>query len=208
MTILDRERKYLWLLWFAAPLFMIPFFVSYEIKKPPVFEIVLIAVICAIAVASRAAFIFVPNFKPILAFIIIAGICFGANAGFMCGAISMLVSNMMFGQGPWTLWQMLACGIIGCLSGLLAKTPIFKYKPTLIIYGITCGFLYGFIADIWTILSQGQAVNLKIIISTYALAIYFNILLAAATAIFLVMFMGMFIKKIDRLKNKFVSENV
>ena len=64
---------------------MIPFFLVFEKRKPQARELVVIAVLCVIAVASRAAFIWAPHFKPITAIIIIAGMAFGAEAGFLTG---------------------------------------------------------------------------------------------------------------------------
>jgi energy-coupling factor transport system substrate-specific component len=61
---------------------MVPFFLSFEKRKPQAREVVLIAVMIALAVASRAAFFMVPQFKPMLAIIIIAGVCLGAQSGF------------------------------------------------------------------------------------------------------------------------------
>ena len=45
------------------------------------------------------------------AIIIITGIAFGTESGFLAGTISEFVSNFIFGQGPWTQWQMFALGI-------------------------------------------------------------------------------------------------
>ena len=105
---------------------MVPFFLSFEKRKPEAREIVTLAVMCAIAVASRAAFIMVPHFKPMVGIVIITGMAFGAEAGFLTGAVSGFVSNFLFGQGPWTPWQMFAFGIAGFLAGLLAKAGIIK----------------------------------------------------------------------------------
>ena len=102
------------------------FFLHFESRKPQARELVLLAVLCALAVASRAAFGFVPHFKPMLAIVMLTGIAFGPEAGFLCGAISGFASNFIFGQGPWTPWQMFAYGIGGMLAGLcgiLKKAP-------------------------------------------------------------------------------------
>ena len=98
---------------------MIPFFVMFEKRKPQARELVTIAVMCAIAVASRAAFIWLDHFKPMAAIIIITGIALGAEAGFLTGSLSVVVSNMIFGHGPWTPWQMLAFGLVGFVAGVL-----------------------------------------------------------------------------------------
>ena len=81
---------------------------------------------CAIGVAGRRVFAPVPFFKPVAAVAILCGAGLGAQAGFLCGAMIMLVSNFMFGQGPWTVWQMLAFGLIGYFAGLITAEKIFN----------------------------------------------------------------------------------
>ena len=105
---------------------VVPFFLSFEKRRPQAREIVTLAVMCAIAVASRTAFIMIPHFKPMTGILIITAMAFGAEAGFLTGAVSGFVSNFIFGQGPWTPWQMFAYGIAGFLAGLLAKAEIFR----------------------------------------------------------------------------------
>ena len=107
---------------------MIPFFLSFEKRKPQARELVSIAVMCAIAVVSRAAFMMLPHFKPMLGIIMITGMAFGAEAGFLTGALGAFVSNFLFGQGPWTPWQMFGYGIGGLLAGLLARKGIMTEK--------------------------------------------------------------------------------
>lgn len=83
----------------AAVLVIIPFYIYFEKEKPSARTIVILTVITGLAVASRAAFFMVPYFKPVLAFAIIAGISLGANAGFITGSMTALVSNF-FWTGP------------------------------------------------------------------------------------------------------------
>jgi len=101
-----------------------PFFASFEGRMPQARELVVLAVIIAIAVVARAAFFWLPAFKPMTAIIIIAGVALGAEAGFLTGSMSAFVSNFLFGQGPWTPWQMLAYGLAGLVAGLLAQKGI------------------------------------------------------------------------------------
>ena len=100
---------------------MLPFFLIFEGRKPQARELVLIAVLVALNVAGRAAFFMLPEFKPVVAMTILAGVAFGGETGFLVGAMTMLVSNMLFSQGPWTPWQMFAMGIIGWLAGILYR---------------------------------------------------------------------------------------
>ena len=104
------------------------FFFSYEKKKPQAREIVTLAVMSAIAIASRATFAMIPFFKPMMGIIMITGMAFGAGAGFLTGTVTGFVSNFIFGQGPWTPWQMFAYGVGGALAGFLAKKGIYSYN--------------------------------------------------------------------------------
>ena len=58
------------------------------------------------------------SFKPIAAIVIITGVSLGGEAGFLCACLIMMISNMFFGQGPWTPWQMFSYGMIGYLAGI------------------------------------------------------------------------------------------
>ena len=100
---------------------MVPFFLVFEHRKPQARELVVLAVLCAIAVASRAAFKMIDHFKPMTAIIMISGMAFGPEAGFLVGAVSGFSSNFLFGHGPWTPWQMFAFGTAGFLAGALYR---------------------------------------------------------------------------------------
>jgi len=58
---------------------MLPFFLIFEGRKPQARELVIIAVLCAIGIAGRAAFFMLPQFKPVMALTIIAGVAFGGG---------------------------------------------------------------------------------------------------------------------------------
>ena len=140
-----NDRKYLLVSLVIVIYSMIPFFLTFESRKPQARELLIIAVLTAIAVAGRAAFFMVPSFKPVMAFVIISAVCFGAESGFLVGALSMLVSNMLFGQGPWTPWQMFSMGIIGFLAGILFQKGWLKARRvSLCIFGFWSAlFIYG-----------------------------------------------------------------
>ena len=106
----------------------VPFFLVFDKKKPQAREMVPIAVMAAIAVVGRTVFeiIPLPNFKPCSAIIIITAVSFGPEAGFLTGALTALVSNFIFGQGPWTPWQMFTWGFVGFLAGILNNAGVFK----------------------------------------------------------------------------------
>ena len=184
---------------------MVPFFLGFERRKPQAREVVLIAVMIALAVASRAAFFMVPQFKPMLAVIIIAGVCLGAQSGFLVGSMSAFVSNFLFGQGPWTPFQMLAWGLIGFFAGLLAANLLKGKSPVaLSIYGFFAVFLlHGGITDLWTLLGMSSRPTLAMALTVYGTGFVFNIILAVATVVFLLLLTRPMIEKIERVQRKY-----
>lgn len=117
---------------------MIPFFMAFEGRKPQARELVIIAVLSAIAIAGRVL-IPVPDFKAIFAVIMLAGIAFGPETGFMVGAIAALGSNFFYGQGAYTPWQMFSYGAAGMLSGFVFGKGRLPRKPWLMA-------IFGFVA--------------------------------------------------------------
>ena len=97
------DRKYYFISVVIALLACVPLFIKFERRKPQPREILTIAVMAAISVAGRMLFVVIPGFKPVAAITIITGIYLGAEAGFLTGALSAIVSNIFFGQGPWTM---------------------------------------------------------------------------------------------------------
>src|SRR5690625_5198377 len=101
---------------------MIPFFARFEMKQITGREVVILAMLAAIAAIGRVPFAPIPSVHPTSFIIIITGLVFGAESGFIVGAIAAIVSNIFLGQGPWTPWQMYAWGMMGMSAGLLRNT--------------------------------------------------------------------------------------
>lgn len=198
------DRKYYVISLLLILYTLIPFLARFEGKKPPAREMVLISVMIAIAVVGRAAFFMLPQFKPVLALIIIPAIAMGRDTGFLIGAMTAFVSNFIFGQGPWTPWQMLAMGLIGFLAGLLGEKKILGTKKIpLLIFGCCCGLFYGLIVDIWTIFSMTPDPSPVTAAVVYAAALPFNLVLGIATGFFLYFLGKPMLEKMDRMKRKY-----
>ena len=95
-------------------------FAWYERSRPPSQVVALVAALAALAIAGRIAFAAFPNVKPTTDIVIFAGYALGGAPGFAVGALTALVSNFWFGQGPWTPWQMAGWGLCGILGAALA----------------------------------------------------------------------------------------
>jgi len=195
------DRKYYFISLLIILETTIPFFMLFEKRKPKAREIVAVSVMCGLAVAGRTVFYALPQFKPVVALIIISGLCFGGETGFLVGAMTAFISNFFFGQGPWTPWQMFAFGIIGFISGIIKldkkKIPLclFGFFVTLLIYG-------GIMNPASVIMSQTK-ITWKMILTSYLAGLPVDIVHALSTAIFLWFISEPMIEKIERIKIKY-----
>ena len=202
-TYLWNSRKYYLTSVIMILLAMLPFFTRFERKRPQICEIVLLAVMTALAVAGRAAFYWAPQFKPVCAIVILTAAAFNAEAGFITGAASGLISNMFFGQGPWTPWQMLGFGLVGFLGGLLFYNREVKTAP-LIAYGfLSVLVIYGVLLDTASLLMYSQSVTWNALLAVYVSGFPFNLIHAAGTAVFLLLLKKPVLSKLRRIKIKY-----
>ncbi|MCL2134318.1 MAG: energy-coupling factor transporter ATPase [Candidatus Bathyarchaeota archaeon] len=184
---------------------MLPFTLIFERRKPQSRELVVIAVLCAIGVAGRVAFFMLPQFKPVIAMVIITGVAFGGEAGFLVGAMTGFVSNMFFGQGPWTPWQMFAFGIIGFLAGILFKKGLLlRSKTSLCVFGGLATFLiYGGLMNPAMVLMLQSQPTRAMFFAAYLQGIPFDLVHAFATVVFLAVAARPMLEKLDRIKVKY-----
>lgn len=202
-TVFDFQYK-AFIIFFAAVLSFLPYLLSYEKKRPSGAEIMLVVILAACAAVGRLLFAGLPNFKPVTAIIIIAGITLGGSYGFVCGALAALASNIFFGQGAWTVWQMYAWGLIGYLSGMLYSRGIIKKRLSVCIWGFLASVLYGIILDSWSIVGFVNSSDIKDIFAVYIAGIPFTAVHAASTVIFLLILYKQWLRIINRIKNKYV----
>ena len=184
---------------------MLPFFLVFEGRRPQARELVVVAVLCAMGVAGRAAFFMLPQFKPVLALTIIAGVAFGGETGFLVGAMTMLLSNIFFSQGPWTPFQMFAMGIIGFLAGILFRKGLLRRTRTsLAVFGaIAAIVIYGGIMNPVSALLWTREINWKILLTYYISGFSMDCIHAASTVFFLLILSEPMLEKLDRIKVKY-----
>src|SRR5690606_16114673 len=104
-------------------------------------EMVILAMLAAIAAVSRVPFAGIPSVQPTSFVIIVTGLVFGAESGFLVGAVTAIVSNIFLGQGPWTPWQMFAWGLMGMSAGLLRNTWLMSTLWTKSIFVFAWGYI-------------------------------------------------------------------
>ena len=186
----------------AAFLSCIPFYITFEKSKATSKEIMLVALMTAFSVCGRIMFSFIPFFKPITAFTIISGMYLSAPAGFICGSFSALISNIYFGQGPWTLFQMISWGLIGFISGVIGEKLLEK-RIILVIYAFISGVLFSLIMDLWTVLNIDKEFNFSRYIIRLISSFPIMIIYSLSNIVFLILLQKPIGKKIKRAKKRY-----
>ena len=183
---------------------MIPFFMAFEGRKPQAREIVVISVMCALAIAGRVV-IPIPNFKAAYAIIMLTGIAFGPEAGFMVGAITAFGSNFFYGQGPFTPWQMFAYGAGGMLSGFLfRKNWLPRNNRVMAVFGFLAVLLWvGPILDISTVFLALPEFSWSAAFSMLVSGFSVNIIQAICTSLIMLFAGNAMLEKLDRVKMKY-----
>lgn len=201
------QRKYYFISLLLVLEAIVCFFLRFEKRKPKVREIVVVAVMSAIVVAARTAFYMIPNVKPMAALVILTGIGLGAEAGFLVGATAMLVSDIFFGQGPWTPWQMFAMGLLGFLAGVVFKNSedcSRKKKLAICIFGaLSVVLIYGGIMNPASVLMYQEGVNMEMILSACVLGLPYDVMHGMATFAFLWIGCRPLLEKLKRVREKY-----
>jgi uncharacterized membrane protein len=156
---------------------------TFSIKK-----ITILGLMCAIAVASRYALAFLPNFKPVLAIVVMCGVAYGAVSGAMVGAATMLISNFLFGQGLHTPFQMFAMGLVGFLAGIVFKKIPVRFWTLAIFGGIATFFIYSPIMNFQSMLMMSKEISFEKFLLFEIAGLPFDIAHTSASILFLVSF--------------------
>lgn len=186
----------------VAVLACVPFFMTFEKREKNARRLVIVAVMTALSVCGRFIFAMLPGFKPVTAVVIITAIYFGSEAGFLTGAFTALISNIYFGQGPWTPFQMLAWGLIGFIAGVLAK-PLRRRRVLLFLYGALSGLGYAMFMDIWTVIWYNQTAEPALYLTAMMTSLPYTIIYIVSNVIFLWIMAGPIGRKVERITAKY-----
>jgi len=184
-----------------AALICLALFFEFEDAVTSSKEIALVAMLSTISAVLRVPFAAIPNIQPCTYIIICSGYVFGPIAGFAVGAMTALVSNFFLGQGPWTLYQMIAWGLAGLSAGYLRKLRL--NTAVLIVIGVVWGYLYGLITNLWYWTAFIYPLTLKTFLVTELNTVWFDSLHAAGNAVFLGVLGTKTIAILRRFKERF-----
>ena len=202
-VLLFEDRKYNIISIIIALLSCVPFFVRFEKGKSGAREMIVIAVMAAFSVVGRLVFAPIPAFKPVTAITIISGVALGPEAGFIVGSMTAVVSNMFYGQGPWTPFQMFVWGFIGFLAGVIFRKSKKPNRIVLSIVGAFGGVLFSLLMDIWTTLSLDGEFLLSRYLVNVASSLSFMGIYAVSNIIILIILAHPFLEKLNRIKTKY-----
>ena len=191
-----EDKMYAYVSLLITILSVVLFISGYERRETGSRRMVIVVVMTALSVIGR----FIPIIKPVAAMTVIAGVFLGSESGFLVGAITAVISNFFWGQGPWTPFQMFSWGMIGLGAGLFGKY-LERFKTLRYIYGALSGLLFSLIMDVWTALWYNDGFSWNAYAAAIASAAPMTVLYAVSNVIFLMLLFDPIGKKLNRIKN-------
>jgi len=177
-------------------------FAWYERARPSAKLLALVATLAALAALGRVAFAPLPSVKPTTDIVLIAGYALGGAPGFVVGAIGALASNVFFGQGPFTPWQMAGWGAVGVFGALLAR--VFGRELGRWPLAAACalaGIAYGSFLDLhlWVLYSAHSWEEYLLVAGR---GVPFNLTHAGSNVIFCLAFGPLLVRALDRYRDR------
>ena len=201
--VLFQYKAYLLLSFVMIGCIMLPMFARFEMREIGGREIVMLAMLAAIAAVGRVPFAGLPSVQPTTFVIIMVGLVFGAESGFLVGAVAAIVSNVFLGQGPWTPWQMYAWGMVGMTAGLLRNTWWMRTLWGKCMFGFVWGYLFGWFMNMWIIVGNIESFAWEFLAGVYVASIYFDLAHALSNVFFLLVFGVSWMRILERFKKKY-----
>ncbi|WP_156289264.1 ECF transporter S component [Oceanobacillus salinisoli] len=166
------------------------------------YKLTLLALLATLAIVGRYVFQFLPNIQPVTAIIIICGFLLGPIEAVILALLVTFLSNMLMGMGVWTVWQVVAWGLIGLISGLLGRFQRHISAMKLVILAVFSGYLYGFVISLTTYQITGK------FWPYYLAGLPFDTSHAIGNAIFMVIFYPIILHLVKKYsKNRFSIRN-
>jgi uncharacterized membrane protein len=123
---------------------------NHDSKYFTVRRIALLAVMTALVTVGRLVFALpvLPNIQPMTALLILITLNIGIIDGLVVATLSMLLTNMILGMGPWTVLQIFAFIVVILLTALCKifyRYGSFRNRLIFSIWAALTGFIYGLI---------------------------------------------------------------
>ena len=184
-----KDQKYNLVIILLVTLSCLPFYFKYEHDRPKTREIIILTIMIALTVISRIIFMVMPSFKPVTVMVIICGIVFGRASGFMCGSLSALISDFVF-------------GIIGYIAGIFSK-QLHNDKYFLYGYSIVCGIGYSLIMDLWSVLAIENSFNFTRYLAIVLTSLPVMLIYIVSNIVFMFLLSKIMFQILQRVKVKY-----
>jgi energy-coupling factor transport system substrate-specific component len=179
----------------------------YERARPPARVVALVATLAALAALGRIAFAPLPSVKPTTDIVLISGYALGGAPGAAVGAVAALASNLFFGQGPYTPWQMLAWSLVGAGGAGLARLTSGRLagggRRATAVLAAACavaGLAFGALMDFSTWLTYAEGREASQLAAISARGIPFNVAHAAGNVVFCLAFGPLLLRALTRFR--------
>jgi energy-coupling factor transport system substrate-specific component len=179
-------------------------FAWYERTHPTARVLALVATLAALAALGRIAFAPLPNVKPTTDIVLLTGYALGGAPGFAVGAVAALASNVFFGQGPWTPWQMCAWGGVGAAGALLARA--FGRELGRVSLAVACGLAgaaYGAVMNVHLWITFSGDHSLAKLGSFFATSFVFDLAHVLGNVVFCLAFGPALVRALGRFRQRF-----
>jgi energy-coupling factor transport system substrate-specific component len=179
-------------------------FAWYERTHPTSRVLALVATLAALAALGRVAFAPLPNVKPTTDIVLIAGYVLGGAPGFTVGAVAALASNLFFGQGPWTPWQMVAWGAVGLIGAGLARVAGRELgRVPLAFVAALCGLFFGAVMNLELWITYSGDHTWAKLAATFATSLPFDLAHAGGNVVFCLAFGPALVRALARYRTRF-----
>lgn len=120
-------------------------------------HIALLSILVALNYVGRVVFQFLPNVQPMTAILLILTLYLGVWDGLIVATLSLILSNMILGMGPWTFAQLFSYAVIILFTGFILR-PIHsrRTKWLFVIFAVLSGFFYGFVISLVSYRTYGM----------------------------------------------------
>lgn len=163
----------------------------------------LIAALAAAATAGRVLFAAIPSVKPVTVIVLVTGAILGARAGFAVGALTALLSNLVFGQGSWTPGQMAlwgAAGVVGAGLSAVCRRPV-----GLAVVGFAWGWIFGWGMNLWQLATFGPQVDVDAFLVNAGTSLWFDAAHAIGNVVFALAIGPALVRLLTRYRNRVVT---
>jgi energy-coupling factor transport system substrate-specific component len=169
-------------------------------------ELAVVATLGAVAAVGHVVLHPVPGVQPVTLITVATGAALGVRAGVGVGVVAPFISNFALGQGPWTLWQMLAwgaCGAVGAACGpLLRRRVVFALLLGLL------GLAFSAVMDVWSWAAYYEQHTWATFVANEARGFPFDVAHAAGNVVFALVAGPELLRLLDRFGRRLRAEVV